>query len=144
LNGPGGTVLPLDSGAKAPGVYRFNWDGAGQPEGSWTFRAIADDDLARRSTAERQFSLNSTLGFLTASASHRRVTANFKLARSARVVLRIETSGGAIVKTLPGRTLPAGDAVISWRGQPGSYVFSVTATSSAGAVEQTAPFRLRR
>jgi flagellar hook assembly protein FlgD len=144
LNGPGGVVIPLDSGSKAPGVYRFNWDGAGQPEGPWTFRAVADDDLARRSTAERQFSLNNTLGFLSARASHRRVTASFKLARSARVALRIETPGGAIVKTLPGRSLPQGDAAISWRGRPGSYVFSVTATSGAGAVELAAPFRLRR
>jgi phosphodiester glycosidase len=144
LIGPGGVVVPLDSGAKAPGVYRFNWDGAGQPEGSWTFRAIADDDLARRSTAERQFALNNTLGFLSARANHRRVTASFKLARPARVAMRIETPGGAIVKTLPGRTIPAGDATTSWRGRPGSYVFSVTATGSAGVVELTAPFRLRR
>jgi len=144
LNGPGGVVVPLDSGARAPGVYRFNWDGAGQPEGPWTFRAIAEDDLARRSTAERQFSLNNTLGFLTARASHRRVTASFRLSRPARVAMRIETPGGAIVKTLPGRSLPQGDATISWRGSPGSYVFSVTATSTAGAVEETAPFRLRR
>jgi phosphodiester glycosidase len=144
LNGPGGAVITLDSGAKAPGLYRFDWDGAGQPEGAWTFRTIADDDLARRSTAERQFSLNNTLGFLTALASGRRVTANFKLARPARVALRIETPAGAIVRTLPGRSLPEGDATISWRGRPGSYVFSVTATSSVGAVELGAPFRLRR
>jgi phosphodiester glycosidase len=144
LNGPSGVVIPLDSGTKGPGLYKFTWDGAGQPEGAWTFRAIADDDLGRHSVAERQFSLNNTLGFLTATASHRRVTATFKLARPARVALRIETTGGGIVKTLATRSLPAGAGAISWRGRPGRYAFSATATNDVGAVELITPFRLRR
>jgi hypothetical protein len=144
LTGPGGIVVPLDSGARAAGTYTFNWTGEGQPEGAWTFRTVADDDLGRHSTADRQFALNNTLGFVTASASHRRVTGTFKLARPARVALRIETPGGGIVKTLATRSFPAGDGTISWRGRPGSYVFSATATNEVGAVELTAPFRLRR
>ncbi|TML56779.1 MAG: hypothetical protein E6G18_16000 [Actinobacteria bacterium] len=144
LTGPGGIVVPLDSGSRAPGVYKFDWTGAGQPEGAWTFRTVADDDLGRHSVADRQFGLNNTLGFVSASASHRLVTASFKLARPARVALRIETPGGGSVKTLASRNLPAGDATISWRGGPGSYLFSVTATNEIGAVELTAPFRLRR
>jgi hypothetical protein len=141
-SGPGGAVVQLDAGSRAPGTYRFNWDGAGQPEGAWIFRVVADDDLGRRSTADRQFSLNNTLGFLTARASGRRVVAGFKLARPARVVLRIETPGGALVRTLPTRSLPAGDGTASWTGRPGRYVLSVTATNDLGAVELTAPFRL--
>ncbi len=141
-SGPGGAVVKLDGGSRAPGTYRFNWDGAGQPEGAWTFRVVADDDLGRRSTAERQFSFNNTLGFLTARASGRRVAAGFKLARSARVVVRIETPGGALVRALPARSLPAGDGAASWTGRPGRYVLSVTATNDLGAVELTAPFRL--
>src|SRR6266498_3844495 len=144
LTGPGGAVIPLDSGSRPPGVYRFSWNGAGQPEGAWAFKVAADDDLGRHSAADRQFSLNNTLGFLSARASGRRVVASFKLARSARVALRIETPGGAIVRTLPGRALSAGDATVSWSGRPGSYVLSVTATNDVGAVELTAPFRLRR
>jgi hypothetical protein len=144
LTGPGGIVVPLDSGSRAAGSYRFNWTGAGQPEGNWTFRTVADDDLGRQSIADRQFALNNTLGFVTASANHRRVTANFKVARPARVALRIETPGGGIVKTLASRSFPAGDGTISWRGRPGSYVFSATATNEVGAVELTTPFRLRR
>jgi phosphodiester glycosidase len=144
LTGPGGIVVPLDSGSRAAGSYKFNWTGAGQPEGNWMFRTVADDDLGRQSIAERQFALNNTLGFVTTSASHRRVTANFKVARPARVALRIETPGGGIVKTLASRSFPAGDGTISWRGRPGSYVFSATATNEVGAVELTAPFRLRR
>ena len=144
LTGPGGVVLPLDSGSRAPGSYKFDWTGAEQPEGAWTFRAVADDDLGRHSVAERQFALNNTLGFVTAAASHRRVTGTFKLARPARVALRVETPGGGIVKTLATRSLAAGDGTISWRGRPGSYVFSATATNEVGAVELTTPFRLRR
>jgi hypothetical protein len=144
LTGPGGVVVPLDSGSRAPGSYKFDWTGAEQPEGAWTFRAVADDDLGRHSVAERQFALNNTLGFVTTTASHRRVTGTFKLARPARVALRVETPGGGIVKTLATRSLAAGDGTISWRGRPGSYVFSATATNEIGAVELTAPFRLRR
>lgn len=144
LNGPGGAVVPLDAGSRAAGSYKFNWTGAGQPEGSWTFRAIADDDLGRHSVAERQFSLNTTLGFVTAKGSGRNLTGTFRLARAAKLALRVETPGGGIVKTLATRSFPAGDASISWRGPPGSYVFSATATNDAGAVELTAPFRLRR
>jgi hypothetical protein len=143
LNGPGGAVVPLDSGSRGPGTYRFNWNGAGQPEGAWTFRVAAADDLGRQSTADRQFSLDNTLGFLSARASGRRVVASFRLARAARVALRIETPSGAVVRTLPPRTLPQGAATISWRGRPGRYLFSVTATSGVGAVELAAPFRLR-
>jgi hypothetical protein len=143
LNGPGGVVLPLDAGARTAGVYRFNWNGAGQPEGSWTFRVVADDDAGRRSTAERQFSLNSTLGSLSVRAAGRRATAAFKLARAARVTGQVETSAGAVVRTFPARSLPAGDGAISWNGRAGRYIFSVTATNDAGPAELTAPFRLR-
>ena len=143
LNGPGDAVVTLDSGTRAPGNYRFTWTGAGQPEGAWTFRVTADDDQGRRSTADRQFALNNTLGFLATRSSRRRVTATFRLARPARVALRIETPSGAIVRTLPGRSLPSGTATVSWRGSPGRYLFSVTATSDVGAVELASPFRLR-
>ena len=50
-------VLPLDTGARAPGVYRLNWSAAGQPQGAWTFRVVADDDQGRHSVAERDFTL---------------------------------------------------------------------------------------
>jgi hypothetical protein len=143
LNGPGGAVVPLDAGAHAAGVYRFNWNGAGQPEGAWTFRVVADDDLGRHSTAERQFSLNSTLGSLSVRVAGKRATAAFKLARAARVLGQIETLAGAVVGAFPTRNLPVGDATISWKGRPGRYLFSITATNDAGAVELTAPFRLR-
>jgi len=144
LTGPGGVTIPIDAGSKPAGLYKFNWTGTGQPEGTWTFRVVADDDQGRHSTADRQFSLNNTLGFVKTVASRRRVTGSFTLAQPARVALRIETPSGGIVKTLATRSLPAGAGSISWRGRPGRYVFSATATNEAGAVELTAPFRLRR
>jgi len=143
LNGPGGAVVPLNSGTRAPGVYRFNWTGVGQPEGAWTYRVTADDDLGRHSVAERQFGLDNTLGFLSVHAAGKRVTAAFRLARAARIAGQIETSSGAVVRTLPMRSASAGAASISWSGRAGRYVFSVTATNDAGSVELTAPFRLR-
>jgi hypothetical protein len=143
LNGPGDAVVPLDAGVRDPGVYRFDWDGVGRPEGAWSFKVVADDDLGRRSSAERQFSLNNTLGFMTTRTAGPRVVASFKLARPARVALRIETPGGTIVRTLPARNLEAGDATVSWRGRAGRYVFSVTATNDVGSVELDRPFTLR-
>jgi Phosphodiester glycosidase len=57
VNGPGGVVVPLDSGARPPGTYRFGWSAAGRPAGDWTFRVTADDDQGRHSVAERDFTL---------------------------------------------------------------------------------------
>ena len=116
LNGPGGVVVALDSGARAPGVYRFSWNGAGQPEGTWTFRVTADDDQGRHSVAERQFAYNNTLGFLSARSSGRRVTASFKLARPARVALRIdrlEVAGRADHLELPSSLVTTSSAPAS-------------------------------
>jgi flagellar hook assembly protein FlgD len=149
LVGPGGAAIPLDSGRRDPGVYRFSWagrnpDGSSASEGKWTFSVAASDDQGRQSTSERQFSLNTTLGFLAARADGTRMTATFKLARPARIATRIETPSGAIVRTLPGRSLNAGTAATSWRGRSGRYVLSVTATNEIGSVEQTAPFVLGR
>jgi flagellar hook assembly protein FlgD len=149
LVGPGGAAIRLDSGTRSAGVYRFTWggtnaDGSPAAEGKWTFSVAASDDQGRQSDAERQFSLNTTLGFVSATAAGRRMTASFKLARPARIATRIETPSGVIVRTLPGRSLDAGQAAVSWSGRPGRYVLSVTATNEIGTVEQTAPFTLRR
>ena len=57
MNGPGGAVVPLDSGSRTPGVFRLNWSTVGQAEGAWTFRVVADDDQGRHSVAERDFTL---------------------------------------------------------------------------------------
>jgi Phosphodiester glycosidase len=55
--GPGGDVVTLDSGAHAPGSYRFSWSASGRPAGDYTFRVTADDDQGRHSVAERDFTV---------------------------------------------------------------------------------------
>ena len=57
LDGPGGAVVPIDAGQRGSGSYHFMWGAAGRPSGAWTFRVTAVDDRARRSVAERDFSL---------------------------------------------------------------------------------------
>jgi phosphodiester glycosidase len=64
LVGPDGSEQIIDNGSK-PGVgtYRSTWAGPG-PEGTWRFVVNATDDFGRSSTAERSFSLNTTLAGL--------------------------------------------------------------------------------
>jgi hypothetical protein len=126
LTGPGGIVVPLDAGSRAPGSYKFSWTGEGQPEGAWTFRTVADDDLGRHSIADRQFGLNNTLPY----RAYRR---HGSLARTACTRRPADRDfGGGIVKTLP-LEASAGDGTISWRVDPAA-AFSATATNEVGAV----------
>ena len=148
LAGPGGASITLFSGHRDPGVYTFPWsgtnaDGSAAAEGRWTFSVDATDDQGRASSADRQITVNKTLGFVTAAASGRRLSASLRLARPARVTTRIETQGGAVLRTLPTRSLGTGTATVSWRGARGRYILSVTATNDLGPVEQTVPFTLR-
>jgi hypothetical protein len=57
VTGPGGAAVPVDSGRRAPGVYRLTWSAAGHPQGAWTFRVTADDDQGLHSVAERDFTV---------------------------------------------------------------------------------------
>jgi hypothetical protein len=57
LDGPGGAIVAIDSGQRAPGVYRFTWPAGSHPVGDWTFRVVATDGQGRQSTAERDFTL---------------------------------------------------------------------------------------
>ncbi len=148
LSGPGGAAITLDSGQRSPGVYTFPWagtnaDGSPAAEGRWTFSVDATDDQGRQTSADRQLTLNKTLGFVTAAASGRSLSASFKLVRPARVTVQVETQAGAAVRTFPARPLDTGTGSASWRGAPGRYVLSVTAVNDLGSVEQTVPFILR-
>jgi hypothetical protein len=57
LDGPSGVVIPIDSGQRASGTYRFNWTPGTRPQGDWTFHVAAQDDQGRTSVAERDFTL---------------------------------------------------------------------------------------
>ena len=164
LVGPDGISRQTTQTQLAPGTYPFQWsgrkaDGSPEQEGLWRFTVGAVDDLGRTSSIERDFSLDLTLGSPTmigpALAVPRpkpRAVASFKLTRRARVATRIETLSGVVVRKL-GRTLAGpGTLTVSWDGTAGSrgtvysgrYIAHVSATSSVGTSELTAPFIVRR
>ncbi len=159
LIGPGGVVVPIDAGARAPGTYRFTWKGDGQPEGSWRFSVTATDDLAQTSPAQRTFSLNNTLASLAVRPKslklrkkHASLVGSFRLARAAKVTATIETANGTTVRVLSRRAAGAGAQRLQWNGRGasgglaygGSYRLHVSATNSVGKVDLYAPFTARR
>ena len=164
LVGPDRAARVLDAGQRAPGVYRFTWNGAtpeGAPEreGQWRLVANAVDDQAQASSAERSFSLNRTLGGLSVPASVRitprggSLRAAFTLSRGARVTATVETTGGAVIRTLfRARPVSAGARAVSWNGRDsrgvlahgGRYAIRVVAANEVGRAELSKPFTLRR
>ncbi|MBW8742369.1 MAG: hypothetical protein JF623_07030 [Acidobacteria bacterium] len=57
LTGPDGSVTTLDTGTKDAGTYTF--DRASLATGKWTFAVSAVDDLGRRSSTDRAFTVGS-------------------------------------------------------------------------------------
>jgi hypothetical protein len=163
LIGPDRVPRQIETGLKEPGTYRFSWSGrtpAGRPEqeGRWRWVINAVDDLGRASSAERAFFLNNTLGYLRVKPSRvvvRRsggsLRVGFRLTRSARVTLTIETASGARVRTIQRRLRP-GQTSIRWNGRyssgirafAGPYVARVRASNSFGPVELERRFVVRR
>jgi len=163
LVGPDGVPRQIETGLKEPGTYRFSWsgrapDGRPEPEGRWRWVINAADDLGRASSAERAFFLNNTLGYLRVNPSRvvvrRRggsLRVGFRLTRSARVTLTIETASGARVRTIQRRLRP-GQTSIRWNGRystgirafAGPYVARVRASNSFGPVELERRFLVRR
>jgi flagellar hook assembly protein FlgD len=163
LTGPGGVTIPLDSGVRQPKTYRFDWtgknaDGTLMPEGTWRFAVTATDDLGRTSTADRSFSLNTTLGFLdvpptaVARRSGSNLTASFTLAHPARVQVTLERASGAVVRALLQANLQAGPATVRWDGRDanrvrastGRYRLRVSATNELGTVDLSRSVAIRR
>lgn len=164
LTGPGGVTRTIDAGERRPGLYRFDWagrvNGTSEPEGRWRLAVKATDFEGRSSIAERSFSLNNTLGFITVkplrAQVHRkrggRVTIGFQLTRAARVNITITSKTGQLLRVVRNATAPAGRVVAFWNGKypngksvfSGTYVAKVTATSGAGRSELARSFRVRR
>jgi hypothetical protein len=164
LTGPGGANRTIDSGRRAPGLYRFNWagrtDAGPEPEGRWRFAVTAVDEEGKTSSADRAFTLNNTLGFVTvrplrAVVSRRRggrVAIGFRLTRPARISVSITSKTGQLVRVVRNANAPAGDVNVFWDGRypngktvfSGTYVAKVTATNSAGRAELARSFRVRR
>jgi hypothetical protein len=164
LTGPGGATRTIDSGRRTPGVYRFNWagrtDAAPEPEGRWRFAVTAVDEEGKTSSADRAFTLNNTLGFVTvrplrAVVSRRRggrVTIGFRLTRPARISVSITSKTGQLLRVVRNANASAGDVNAVWDGRypngktvfSGTYVARVTAINSAGRSELARSFRVRR
>ncbi len=158
LVGPKKVTVPIDSGQRGPGTYRFNWAGPG-PEGSWKFSVTATDDLAQTSTAERRFALNNTLAALAVQPKAlklrkkgTRLLASFMLAHPAKVTATVETASGSVVRVLSRSSAGAGAQRLPWNGRSssgriayaGSYRLHVSATNKLGRVDLYAPFTARR
>jgi hypothetical protein len=150
--GPDGVVHALDSGSRQPGIYRFTWN-TYDAEGTWHWNVKATDDLGRQSIADQTFRYDLTLSRLLVPRSSRNgAKATFTLARTANVTLQIETALGTVVITNPPAALDPGTQSLSWDGTTstgapapaGSYVVRVTAVSSVGTIDLSAPFELRR
>ena len=155
LTGPQGVTVPLASDAETVGVHTLSWDGtiAGNlaPEGTWTFSVTATDDRTVTTTAERTFSLDATLGFLTVGRDgHGNPAADFVLSRQADVVVTVERPNGIAVASFQRSALATGEHRVSWRGRIGAvrapagrYLMRVDATSTIGMSSLAAPFSLK-
>ncbi len=161
LVGPDRVARPLDAGLRAPGSYRFAWpatreDGTPELEGPWRLEVSAVDDRGESSTASRPFSVNNTLASLTVdptlSVPDGVLRSSFTLAHPARVVARVETRAGVVVKNFFASDLQPGPKHASWRGKDGRgqvtfagrYVLRVIATNELGEVDLARPFVVRR
>jgi hypothetical protein len=164
LVGPDGTTIPLDSGARTPGTYRFTWTGTTSTstparEGLWRVAVTAIDDQGRVSQADRTFALNNTLASLRvrpATVKVRkkgtRVGTSFTLAHAAKVTATVETPRGVVVRVLARKSFTAGRRAVTWNGRTGagtlayagSYRVHVSAANSLGEADLYASFTARR
>ena len=152
LIGPDGEVRVVESAvAHPPGTYSNSVSDFGA-EGVWHWVVTATDDLHRVSTVDRTFRVDSTLrGLVAPPLARGRATVRFTLGRVAQVVLRIETTGGVTVRTLPAVELQAGARRLTWDGTlaggapapGGTYVAHVFATSAVGTSDLRTSFVFR-
>ncbi|HVA30251.1 MAG TPA: phosphodiester glycosidase family protein [Gaiellaceae bacterium] len=153
LIGPDNQPHVLEAGVQHdPGSYAFTYS-AFDAEGTWHWNITATDDLKRTSTIDQTFRYDTTLRGLSAPKLARgTATVRFTLSRPASVELRIETTGGVLVRDVAPVTLQAGAQSVVWDGRlphgtpayGGSYVAHVVYTSSVGTSDLSVPFSFRR
>jgi hypothetical protein len=165
LIGPGGVTALTQTDQRNPGVYKVTWPGPAarmqsNPLGRWRWVVTATDDLGRKSSVERSFWLNDTLGFMRVAPravrlkARRRnsVVARFQLAHPAQVVGSIWTPSGVLIRRLQPVNLNAGSRTLAWNGRfpngrlvyRGTYVFRVYAQNAFGPVDLSQAFAVRR
>jgi flagellar hook assembly protein FlgD len=157
LVAPDKSVRDIDSGDRAPGMYRFTWPGANEPEGQWRFSVTATDDQRQTSTADRLFSVNETLGNLSVRPTSfrlgkQRLTGSVTLAHAAQLAVTVETATGVVLRVIARKTVKPGTFAFSWDGRNGArrlvsrgrMQIHVVATNTLGRAELFAPFTARR
>jgi len=166
LVGPGGVTAFTQTDTREPGTYSYTWPTAArrsrqnEPLGRWRWVISATDQDGQKSSVERAFWLNDTLGFMRVAPravklrprSRKAVVARFKLAYTARVTPSIWTTYGVLIRKLPSRTLAPGSRAIAWNGRfrngrlvyRGTYVFKVFARNAYGPVDLNQRFTIRR
>jgi flagellar hook assembly protein FlgD len=157
LVAPDKSVRDIDSGDRAPGMYRFTWPGANEPEGQWRFSVTATDDRGQTSTADRLFSVNETLGNLSVRPTSfrlgkQRLTGSVTLAHAAQLAVTVETATGVVLRVLARKAVKPGTFAFSWDGRNGArrlvsrgrMQIHVVATNTLGRAELYAPFTARR
>jgi flagellar hook assembly protein FlgD len=157
LVAPDKSVREIDSGQRAPGMYRFTWPGADEPEGQWRFSVSATDDQGQTSTADRLFAVNETLGNLSVRPSSfrlgkQRLSGSVAVAHPAQLSVTVETATGVVLRVLARQAVKPGTFAFSWDGRNGArrlvargrMQIHVVATNTLGRAELYAPFTARR
>ena len=163
MTGPGGVARTIDQGERKAGLYKFAFAGgtrssrtrAAEPEGRYRWSITAVDAEGRRSTAERSFSLNNTLGFISVQPSRMtvgrkrggRLLIGFTLTRPARVNVAITSKTGQLLRVVRNFSARAGKTAVLWNGKypngkpvfSGAYVAGVVATNRVGRASLPAP-----
>ena len=143
--GPDHSTLTLAQDSEQPGLHTLQWDGKTAVEGSWHFSVTATDDLGRTTTADREFAVNQTLGFLRVVSKGAGVTATFQLAHPANVTVTVEKGNGIVLATLLSKKLGPGSQGVTWNGPVGSgYRVRVVATNAIGTATLLSPLTSRR
>jgi hypothetical protein len=149
---PNGQSTQIDSGSKQPGTYTFNYS-TFAAEGTWHWNVQATDARNQASNGSQAFTYDLTLSGVSAPKSTAApLDVHFTLSRAASASLDITAANGTEVAAVPPVQLQAGNQMLTWDGTtasgakapPGSYVVTVTETSSIGAESAHASFTLHR
>jgi flagellar hook assembly protein FlgD len=165
LVAPDRSTRVLVQDGEEPGEHTLQWDGrtatgGAAPEGTWKLSISAVDNHGIASTAERQFSLNNTIGSLQATPpvaqlrpkARGSVAATFDLAHAARVTVTVEKRSGIVIATVLDDQLSPGPQKVLWNGRTwtgalaftGAYQLHIVAANSIGKVSLITPFSARR
>ena len=153
LTGPDGAARTIDSGERKAGSTSSRSRaapgraGPAPPslEGRYRWSITAVDAEGRRSTAERSFSLNNTLGFISVQPSRMtvgrkrggRLLIGFTLTRPARVNVAITSKTGQLLRVVRNFSARAGKTAVLWKRQVRTASRSFLAPTSPGSWRRT-------